>query len=173
MPPVTRQYRWYVLYTRSKHEKAAERYLKSCGIEVFLPMRRVQRNRTDRKIWIQEPVFRSYLFVRVSSREYDKALQSDSISRYVSVGGFPCFVPDEQIKAIREILNDSVDFEVTQDKFESGDQVTITSGALSGYLAEVVERLGRKSLILRIGCLDQAIVIICKCDYAQLGGWYN
>jgi len=142
MPPVSKQYSWYVLSTRSKHEKLAERYLLSCGIDVFLPTMRVQRIGTDRRVWIQEPLFRSYIFVSVSSREYERALQHDSISRYVSIAGFPCPVPDEQIMAIREVLGDSVGFEVTQEKFDPGDQVTIMSGPLSGYQAEVVDKRG-------------------------------
>jgi len=170
MPPVTRQYRWYVLYTRSKHEKAAERYLQSCGIDVFLPMRRVSRIRSDRRVWILEPVFRSYVFIRVSNREYDRALRNDSISRYVSFGGFPCPVPDEQIAAIREITAGSIGFEVTQEEFAPGDQVIITSGALSGYQAEVVDKQGKKSLIVRIGCLDQSLVITTRYDYVEFAG---
>lgn len=165
MPQVTRIYRWYVLYTRSKHEVAAESYLKRCGIEAYLPMQKVLRQRSDRNMWVATPLFPSYIFIRVSSREYEEALQHFSIVSYVTLEGFPCPVPDEQIDAIKVILNKKVGFKVTNEKFEPGDQVVIKDGPLAGYQAEVVERKGRKELILRVDSTDQAMLITTQCNY--------
>ncbi|MFA5816929.1 MAG: UpxY family transcription antiterminator [Bacteroidales bacterium] len=168
MPQATRIYRWYVLCTRCKHEKAVESYLKRCGIEAYLPMHKVLRQRSDRKMWVITPLFPSYIFIRVSIREYEKALQHFSIVSFVTFEGFPCPVPDEQIEAIKVILNKKVGFEVTNEKFEPGDQVVIKDGPLAGYQAEVVERKGKKELILRVESTSQAMLISSQCDYIKI-----
>ena len=56
--------RWYAVYTKGRHEKAFERELRKKRIETFLPVRRVVRHWSDRKKLIEEPLFKSYLFVR-------------------------------------------------------------------------------------------------------------
>jgi len=165
MPQVTRIYRWYVLYTRSKHEVAAEEFLKRSNIEVYLPTQKILKQWSDRKMWVNAPLFPSYIFTRVSSREYEKALQHFSIAGYVTFEGFPCPVTDEQINAIKVILNKKVGYEVTNEKFEAGDQVVIKDGPLAGYQAEVVQRKGKKELILRVARTNQAMLITTQCNY--------
>jgi transcription antitermination factor NusG len=169
MPRVTSIYRWYVLYTRCKHEVAAEKYLTRCGIVSYLPMHRVRTQRSDRMVWLSAPMFRCYIFVRVSCLEYEKALQDFSIAGYVKFNGFPCVVPDEQIQAIKEILNKNVVFEVTSENFVSGMQVIIQSGPLSGYLAEVVDGKGKRNLILRMADVNHSIIISSTCEYLITG----
>jgi transcriptional antiterminator RfaH len=170
VPQVTRSYRWYVLYTRCKHEVAAERYLNRCGIETYLPMHRILKQRADRKIWLNVPVFRSYIFAKVSCREYVKALQDFSIVGYVKIEGFPCPVTDEQIKAIKEILIKDVEFEVTGENFVPGDEVVIQSGLLAGCSAEVVERAGKKEVILRLKGTNQSMLITAPVNYVIKNG---
>ncbi|TSA35305.1 MAG: UpxY family transcription antiterminator [Porphyromonadaceae bacterium] len=165
VPQVSRIYRWYVLYTRCKHEVAAESYLKRCGIETYLPREKVLRERSDRRTWTLRPLFPSYIFVRVSCREYEKALQHFSIASYVTFEGFPCSVPDEQIGAIKVILNKKVGFEVTSEKIETGEKVVIKEGPLAGYQAEVVERTGKKEVILRVEGTNQSIVFAIQRDF--------
>jgi len=165
MQPLKKEYRWYVLYTRCHHEIKAFEYLVRNNIEAYLPMHPVVRQWTDRKKTIDEPLFPCYLFVRVSSREYDKALQSSSIARYITIEGHPCPVPDSQIEAIKTILARKVPFEVLNDHFEPGEQVVIQSGPLAGLQAEVVERKGKRELILKISQTGHAVLITAKCQY--------
>ena len=163
MPPVTREYHWYVLYTRTKHEATAESYLRGLKIETFLPRHKVLHQWSDRKKWIDEPLFPSYIFARLSSREFDTALRHSSIAFYIKNGGYPCYLPDEQIQAIMAIVDNKICHAVSNDHFEPGDLVEIGSGPLTGFKAEVVQCKGREELILRLGCINQNIKIITSC----------
>jgi transcription antitermination factor NusG len=165
MQPLKKEYRWYVLYTHCHHEAKAYEYLLRNSIEAYLPLHPVVRQWTDRKKIIDEPLFPSYLFVKVSNREYDKALQHSSIACYITIEGRPCPVPDAQIEAIRTILSRKVPFEVLNDQFESGQQVVIQSGPLAGLHAKVVERKGKRELILEISQTGHAVLITTKCKY--------
>jgi len=165
MQPIKREYHWYVLYTRCHHEVIAFNYLTQNNIEAYLPMHPVIRQWTDRKRIINQPLFPSYLFVRVSCREYEKALQHYSIARYITIEGRPCPVPDYQIEAIKTILARKVPFEILNDQFEPGQQVVIQSGPLAGLRAEVVERKGKKELILKITQTGHTVLITAKCQY--------
>ena len=150
---------------RYHHEATAERYLRQYGIEAYLPVQKVHRQYTDRTVVVLAPLFPCYIFVKVSYREYHKALQDRSIAGYVKFEGFPAPVTDETIKTIRRILEMEVGIEVTDEEFHPGDQVLIDGGPLSGLEAEVVERWGKKELILRVEGTSNSIVITLPCDY--------
>ncbi len=164
---VTKIYRWYVLYTKACHEFKAEEYLKMVGIEAYLPKIRQFRQWSDRKKLIEKPLFPSYIFVRVSWREYDKALQDKSIVRYITICGQPCPVPDEKIESIKMVIAGDLCFEVTNEGFDPGDLVVFCEGPLTGYSAEVVNRKGSKEVILRIDGAGQSLLIKSPCQYVS------
>lgn len=168
MPEVNREYHWYVLYTRANHEAAAECYLRSCSIETFLPRHKVMHQWSDRKKWIEEPLFPSYIFARLSNREFERALQHSSIVFCIKSGGYPCYLPDEQIQTIMAIVENKICHAISNDHFEPGDVVEIGSGPLTGFPAEVVQCKGREELILRLGCINQNIKIITSCRYIRV-----
>jgi len=167
MQPVTKKYCWYVLYTRCLHEGKAEEYLKRNSIEVYLPKHKVLRQWSDRKKWIEVPLFPSYIFVRVSCREYEKALLHSSIVRYITLEGCPCLVPDEQVDSLKVLLRNNLEFKITREIFEKGDLVVFKEGPLTGYSAEVLNRKGGKELILRLDGTNHALIITSKCEYVR------
>jgi len=167
------KYAWYVLYTLSNHEFKALEYLQGNGIEAYLPIRKVQRKWSDRKKWINKPLFPNYLFVRVSNREYDRALQHSSIARYVNIRGCPCRVPDYQIHTLRALLERKVPFEILNEQFEPGQIVLIQSGPLQGFQAEVVKRKGKQELVIRVEETNHVLLITLNCKFLMLPGTEN
>ena len=57
--------RWHVIYTKSKWEKKVEGLLLKSGIESWCPVQKKERQWSDRKKIIEEPLFRSYVFVKI------------------------------------------------------------------------------------------------------------
>jgi transcription antitermination factor NusG len=162
-----KKYCWYVIYTRACHEFKAEEYLKANGIEAFLPKRGEFKQWSDRKKWVETSLFPSYIFVRVSCKEYAKALQHSSIVRYVAIDGCPCRLPDEQIEAIKTILQNQLMFEITTEKFEPGDSVVFCEGPLTGYSAEIVNIRGIKEVVLRIPGTYQSMLIKTNNEFVK------
>ena len=56
---------WVAVYTRPRHEKTVKKEFQKKGFEVYLPMLKERRKWSDRKKWVEFPLFRSYVFVRI------------------------------------------------------------------------------------------------------------
>ena len=60
---------WFALYTKPHNEiKVAEKLL-SMGIEAYCPTIVVEKQWSDRKKKIQQPLLNSYVFVKVNEKE--------------------------------------------------------------------------------------------------------
>ena len=66
--------KWYALYTRSRSEKKVLIELQYAQIEAYLPLVTRLKMWSDRKKKVEEPLFRSYIFVYIDEREYFTAL---------------------------------------------------------------------------------------------------
>ncbi len=49
---------WYLLYTNPRAEKKVALELQKKGFEVFLPLQRTLKVWSDRKKWVEEPLFK-------------------------------------------------------------------------------------------------------------------
>ncbi len=150
---------WYALYTRSRTEKKVYLQLLQSGIETFLPLRKELRQWSDRKKWVEEPLFRSYIFVRISEKEYLRVIQTLGIVRYVVFSGKAAAIPDWQIESLRLLVATDADLSLSNEHFKPGDPVKVVTGALAGFRGEVVELKGRKQLILRIDHLGLSLEV--------------
>jgi transcription antitermination factor NusG len=56
---------WYALYTKPRWEKKIHKLLQQKGIESYCPLNKVRRKWSDRIKVVEEPLFKSYIFVRV------------------------------------------------------------------------------------------------------------
>ncbi len=158
-------YHWYAIYTMSRKEKVVQADLAEEGYEVYLPVIRTRRKWSDRFKWIEEPLFRSYIFVKVSQAEYYNILKHKSVLKFISFGGKACVVPDRQIEAVKRALGENVDFKVTSQHFKPGQVVEVTAGPMMGCTGEVVRFAGRKSLLLRIGDTGYSMLVQMPAAY--------
>ena len=70
---------WWALYTKPRHEKKAKLEIEKKGITVYLPLNRVLRQWSDRKKWIEEPLFPGYIFIHGDAVERHQAVQSNGV----------------------------------------------------------------------------------------------
>ena len=56
---------WFAVYTKPRWEKKVSGILDDNGIENYCPLNKVVKQWSDRKKVILEPLFKSYVFVRV------------------------------------------------------------------------------------------------------------
>lgn len=160
MKVLKRTYRWYALYTRSRSEKKLFLELEEKGIEAYLPLKKELRVWSDRKKWIETPLFTSYVFVKVSDREYYEAIKSNWAVRYVCFEGRAVPIPDSQIESLKLFLQDTKrNVELTQNSLKKGDHLEVTLGPLKGVHGELLELRGQHRLVLRfisLGCCVHA-----------------
>lgn len=150
---------WYAIYVRSKAEKKVAFELSRAGIDHYLPLKKVLKQWSDRKKWIEEPLFKSYIFVHLDQSDYYKALQIHGAVKYITFEGKAVAIPPIQIDAIRYYLNEKTPDEIEQHKWEKGQKVEVISGSMAGLIGNLVQLKGKHWLIIEIEAIGHSINI--------------
>lgn len=150
---------WYACYTKPRAEKAAEVRLREAGIECYLPLQRTRRRWSDRMKWVDEPLIRSYIFVRVNNQNFSKVLYIEGLLRFIAFENKAVPIPDKQIESVKILLGQGVEVEVTSDNFKPGHEVEVMAGPLIGMKGELIEQRGNKRVLLRLGQIGQGILV--------------
>jgi transcription antitermination factor NusG len=145
------EYAWYAIYTKVNSEKKILKNLQEANIESYLPLCKSLRQWSDRKKWIEEPLFRCYLFVRVSYKEFFNVLSIPGVVCYISFGGKPQSIPDYQINNIKTMVKqDEIDITVSKERLRKGNKAEVLVGPLKGLKGEIVEISGQYRILIRI-----------------------
>ena len=150
---------WYVCTTKPRAEKVAARELHGAGIECYLPLLKTRRKWSDRMKWVELPLFRSYVFVRVNKDNYTKVTAQYSVSRFVTFEGRAAPIPDEQIETIRLLLNEGAELEVVSDKLSPGEKIIVQAGPFLGLQGELIEYRGKRKVLIQIGELSEGLLV--------------
>jgi transcriptional antiterminator RfaH len=150
---------WFAVYTRSRNEKKVYELLCQAGIECYLPLKKRLKQWSDRKKWVEEPLFRSYLFVHVNPIEYHRVHVIPGFVRYITFEGKAVAVPDQQIEVIKRLLASDYELELSPVILPKGSLVQITAGDLIGTKGELYNYAGRKRVIIRIDVINQSLLI--------------
>jgi len=68
--------KWIAVYTKSRHEKVVIQELEKKNIEAYCPILKERRQWSDRKRWVEFPLFRSYVFVKIELKNSLYILQT-------------------------------------------------------------------------------------------------
>jgi len=150
---------WYAVYTRSRHEKRLMDLLSEKGIEAYVPMRKVLHQWSDRKKFVEEPIIRSYCFVKVNYKSYYEVLNTQGAVRYVWFTGKPAAIPERQINTLKAITGANVEVDCLPDTFRPGVKVVVNSGPLTGISGELISIAHKKKVIIRIDHLKQVLTL--------------
>jgi transcription antitermination factor NusG len=140
---------WYAVYTKFKFEAKVANRLSEAGIENFLPTIRILRQRSDRKKWIDKPLFTSYVFVKANAKSYETIRRIPGVVNFVCQINKPARIRDLEIESIRSFL-DQVKHETIE--LRNNDEVLVHSGILAGTKG-IIERIEKKYIRLKIGVL--------------------
>lgn len=138
---------WYVLYTRSRYEKAVAEKLASAGMEGYCPVLKTKKRWSDRYKWIEEPLFRSYCFVRIDDKEREKALWIPGVVKYLYHCGKPAVIREKDMEVVKSWLMNYDHDTIEVINLSEKDRIQIRSGALIGHTAEVLESKGNYALL--------------------------
>jgi transcription antitermination factor NusG len=152
-------YKWHALYTKARAEKKVLEQLTQMGIKAYLPLKRVLRQWSDRKKWVDVPVISSYIFIKIPETDYRKVFDARGVVAYVSYKGKAVTIPDHEIEAMRRTIENNIDFDVQQRELKKGEEITITSGPLKGIKGIIKEVQGNKKLYISISNIGYTLVI--------------
>ncbi|HNT41409.1 MAG: UpxY family transcription antiterminator [Bacteroidales bacterium] len=157
--------RWYALYTKPRNEKKIYSRLVEKGVEAFLPLQKRLKQWSDRKKLVEEPLFRSYIFVRIDAREYYEVLNTPGIVRYITFEGKAVPIPDRQIEQVKQLLVQDLEIEPVEEQIPPGALVEVRFGNLMGITGELVEHAGKKKVIIRIDHVSHSLLVTLPKDY--------
>jgi len=138
--------KWFVLYSRPRWEKKIDKALHDKGIESWCPVQKVERQWSDRKKIILDPLFRSYVFVRIKEDEKTKVLMTDGVLNFVYYDKKHAVIRDEEIELIKKYLDEkSARITTTSlEGFNENDLVRVTHGVFMDKEGVVVKGSKRK-----------------------------
>ena len=151
---------WYAVQTRARHEKVVVQRFRDKGLTTFLPLITEVRRWSDRKKSIELPLFSCYVFVKITDTHEDrlKVLRTDSVFDFVGVPRQGTPIPDDQIDAVRTIVEERVNFQ-SFPFLKIGQRVRIRSGALDGVEGILVGRNGDRTLVVSIDAIQRSLSV--------------
>lgn len=138
---------WYVVYTRPRWEKKISRILDEKGIENYCPLNKVRRQWKDRKKIVLEPLFKGYLFIKISEEKKWDIKMVDGIINYVYWLGKPARVKETEINTIKKFLNEFENVDVVELDLKENAKVIVTKGLMMNYKGIVLEVIGNKARV--------------------------
>jgi len=159
---------WFAIYTFPRAEKKIHAELLNKGIEAYLPLLRTLKQWSDRKKWVEEPLFRSYVFVNISESKYFEVLNTPGIVRYVTFEGKAVPVPEQQIEAIRYYLSNEDPPGESPGDLTPGKTVEVMKGPLRGLRGELTEISGRHKVKVEISAIGQSILVTIPLSHLKI-----
>jgi transcription antitermination factor NusG len=156
--------RWYACYTRARHEKRVDGLLLERGFDSYLPLVPRLRQWKDRKKTVDWPLFPSYVFGRFALVDLHRVLSLPGVASIVRVNGRPVAIPEAELDNVRlfarALCGGDVDVEVEQRPYlEEGQWVEVLDGPFGGVRGVVVQRRGRRRVLIGIHAIGQALEV--------------
>ena len=150
--------KWIAVYTKPRHEKTVEKELQIKGFEVYLPLLKQRRKWSDRKKWVEFPLFRSYIFVKTEIKNALFVLQTLGVVKVVKFGGEVAVIQNDSIQAIKLMIEGGYSPEAT-DYFVKGDPVEVKDGPLKGLVGEVIRVDNHDRLVVRVDAIQHSVSV--------------
>jgi transcription antitermination factor NusG len=160
---------WHALFTRHQHEKSVASALSNKTHEVYLPLYRSVRQWQDRakRLWL--PLFPCYVFIRAGMDRQLQILTTPGIIHIVGCGGRPAIIPQEQVDAVRLMIESRLTVE-THPYLQFGDRVRVKTGPLMGLEGILTRKKGVARLVVSMEMLGRsAAVEIDALDVERIG----
>lgn len=139
---------WYALYTKSRCEKKVEEEINELGYPVYLPMVTRLKQWSDRKKKVQEPLIKSYVFVKANKTDRYKIIQTvNNAVMYIKFQGNDAPIPDWQINTLKRIVEKNIPYELQTKKLAPGQHVTVKHGPFKNCQGEIL-RIKRKDVFV-------------------------
>jgi len=158
--------KWYALYTKPRWEKKIDTLLVRKGIESWCPLQKIERQWSDRKKIIEDPLFKSYVFVRIDNTERTKVLMTDGVLNFVYYLGKPAVIKDEEVAIIKRYLSekDASILILSQEGFKEETKIKVNHGVFMGNEGTVL-RGGKKKVYVKLESLGQVMVVEFPAEY--------
>jgi transcription antitermination factor NusG len=127
------------------------------GIETYCPLNKVRRKWSDRIKIVEEPLFKSYVFVKVHDGERTTVRMTAGVINFIYWDKKPAIIKEKEINAIKRFLNDYENVEVHPLQIRVNERVRVIGGPLMDQEGKVVD-LRHKAVKVAIDSLGYLLV---------------
>jgi transcription antitermination factor NusG len=131
--------KWLAVYTRPRWEKKVNKLLIEKGFESYCPLNKVRRKWSDRIKIVEEPLFKSYVFVKVDDDGRTNVRMTNGAINFVYWDGKPAVIREKEIIAIKRFLNEYENVEAIPADLKVNQRVRITNGTLMDQEGKVLD----------------------------------
>lgn len=132
--------KWLAIYTRPRWEKKVNQLLLEKGLESYCPLNKVRRKWSDRIKLIEEPLFKSYVFVKVNEEDRAAVRMTNGAINFVYWEGKPAIIKEKEIIAIKKFLDEYENVEArSMIDLKINQRVRITKGSLMDQEGKVLD----------------------------------
>ena len=160
---------WYVLYTKPRWEKKVYARLQELGRESYCPINRVRKKWSDRMKWVEEPLFKSYVFVRIPEADQSAIRLVSGVVNFVYWLGKPAVVKESEIAIIRKFLNEYTEVKAEAMAFVPESKWKVQQGAFMDKQVKVLKVQGNKVKVVIESIGYSLVALIDKSNLTVIG----
>ena len=149
--------KWLAIYTRPRWEKKVNQLLTEKGLESYCPLNKVRRKWSDRIKIVEEPLFKSYVFVKVSDEDRTAVRMTPGAINFVYWQGKPAIIKEKEIIAVRRFLDEYENVEVHKNDFKIDQRVKIINGTMMDHEGKVLD-VRHKTVKVAIDSLGYTLI---------------
>lgn len=141
--------KWFAVYTRPRCEKKVAEILTRKKIENYCPINKVVRQWSDRKKEVYEPLFTSYVFVRVPEKQISLLKQIQGVINVIYWLGKPAVIRDSEIEVIKRFLCEHINIKLEKTKIKVNDRIRVIGGPLmelEGHVLSIKNKTAKVEL---------------------------
>ena len=159
--------KWIAVRSKPRSEKIVSIELSKKNIESFLPLVKKRQQWSDRKKWVEFPLFPSYLFAKIELKDSIYILNTRGVSTIVKFGDRVITIDEKVVNSIRLALEGEYDLHPIK-FFTIGDRVSVIDGPMKGAVGIVETKHKNKNrLIIKIQALQQAVAVHINSEYLE------
>ena len=165
----SKEKKWFAIYTKPRWEKKVNSRLLLKKVESWCPVQKKESQWSDRKKIIEDPLFKSYVFVHIADEERLAVLTTDGVLQFVHYLKKPAVIRDEEIEIIRAYLlekNVTITVENLRN-FSENNKVVIRKGVFMDMEGTVIKG-GSKKIYVRLESLDQLLIVEFPAEHLSL-----
>jgi len=157
--------KWLAIYTRPRWEKKVNQLLLEKGLESYCPLNKVRRKWSDRMKIVEEPLFKSYVFVKVTEYDRSTVRMTNGAINFVYWNGKPAVVKEREITAIKRFLDEYENVEARPVDLKINQRVRITDGTLMEHEGKV---LAIRHKMAKIAIDSLGYILVAYIDRSKL-----
>jgi transcription antitermination factor NusG len=159
--------RWYALHVSPNCENVVSIRLRETGITEYLPLV-PQPECPSRSPSARRPLFPGYVFCCHDLTCGRKLYTIPGIIRIVGYGKRPVAIEDDEIEAIRRIVDSRLPIQ-SWPYLQPGDNVRVTDGPFAGISGVVLRSQGKKKLVVALPLLQRSLAVTVCTEWTSLG----